>query len=243
MQSVLVRPVLEGQFKKEYAARPEELAGMTLVVAATNGREIAAGADTRVYEGDESVYRTYDVPKLHVVNQGRWVIAFSGLGSQAKAVWEYLEATAPTFNPDIRIGVMECIERMGDVYQRCRLPHGAKVLLAGFSNEQPRIYQWDMAEPSPQGGESPAWGAIGVGVGVALHFVRNCEPLHALNLEQLSSLVYFSISEVANSDLRVARPIDVGVIRSTGAEIRSRDSLQHLEEKSVRLARLTRENL
>lgn len=245
MQLALVPPILDGQSKKECAAKREALTGMTLVVAATNGREIVVGADTRVYEGDATVYRTYEVPKLRLINHGRWIMAFSGLGSQARAVWEYMEAEAPTFNPDIRVGIMECIGRMGEVYQKYPFPPGANVLLAGFANEQPRIYQWDMAEPSPRGGESPPWGAIGIGDGVALHFVRNCEPLYTLDLEQLNSLVYFSISEVAKSggDPRVGKPIDIGVVRSTGAEIRRRGSLQHLEEKSVRLARLTRENL
>jgi 20S proteasome alpha/beta subunit len=216
---------------------------MTLILAATNRREIVVGADTLVYEGSREIYRTYQTPKLRRVAE-HWVVGFTGLGNVAKIVWDFVEASGNTFNPDIRIGVMECIRVMGEAYNEYRLNQDAKALLAGFSGNKPMIYTWEVARPSPSGGNLPPWGAIGCGSDLALYFARNCEPLDRLTAQQLTALVYFSISEVAKSDLRVAKPIDIAVVRPEGIEIKEREFLSRtLEGPSERLAGLVAQNI
>jgi hypothetical protein len=159
-------------------------------------------------------------------------------------VWDYFDAISQTFNQDIRIGVFECMKQMGEFYRDQRLDlKECRVLLAGFSGDQPKIYSWHIEKIDPDGGDARPWGAIGCGCDVALHFPRNCQPLGELNQEQLSALVYFSISEIAKSDLRVGKPIDLGVVRPSSAAICKRDSLGMYEEKSERLSRIIRDNL
>lgn len=216
---------------------------MSLILAATNGSEIVVGADSLVYEGSGEIYRTYEAPKLRLINGRHWIIAFTGLGNVAKVVWDYFDAKSQTFNPDIRIGVMDCISEMGKVYQQHRLKMDTRAMLAGFSRNAPMIYSWSVNEPSPTGGSLPPWNAIGCGSDVALHLLRISQPLDQLNTEQLVSLVHFSVSEIAKSDVRVGKPIDIGVITPEEATLKTRESLRVFEEKSERLARVLRENL
>jgi len=44
-------------------------------------------------------------------------------------------------------------------------------------------------------------------------YVRSCRPIVNFDTEKLSALVYFSISEIAKSDVRVGKPIG-SVIRN-----------------------------
>jgi 20S proteasome alpha/beta subunit len=216
---------------------------MTLILGATNGRQIIVGADTLVYEGSGEVYRTYQTPKLRVVNGGKWIIGFTGLAGVAHIVWDYLEAKGQTFDPDIRIGALQCIDEMGKIYTQHHLEPNARAMLAGFLGDRPHIYTWNLAKPIPSGGELPPWGAIGCGSDVALHYVRNCHPMENLDVENLSALVYFSISEIANSDIRVGKPIDIGVVRKDGAAIEPRESILRLEPMSERLSSLIRKEI
>jgi len=142
---------------------PQELTGMTLLLAATNGKDIVVGADSFVYEGNGSAgtYRSYTAPKLRLINNGQWIVAFTRLGSAARNVWEYIEARGCTFNADIKIGVMECVECMGNALTKFGLEIDANVLLVGFSGPEPRIYNWNMAKPTVEGGSFPPWHALG----------------------------------------------------------------------------------
>ncbi len=216
---------------------------MTLIVAVTNGREIVVGADTLVYEGSGEVYRTYETPKLRVVNGGRWIIGFTGLGQVAKIVWDYMEAKGQTFSTDIRVGVLECVKCIGEIYKEYRLDPNATTLLAGFCGSQPHIYSWGIGQPAPRGGDIPPWEAIGCGCDVALHYVRNCRPMEDFDIEKLSALVHFSISEIANSDVRVGKPIDIGVVKEDGALIEPRESIRQFELISDRLSALIRNEI
>jgi hypothetical protein len=248
MQSTVLETISAPQVELNYRCSQGELKNMTLVVAATNGKAIVVGADSHVYEGSDDsglgTYRSYERPKLRTVNGNRWIIGFSGLGDVAATVLDHVEATmTDEFSFDIRVGVLDLTRRMGEAYRQFRLPGNADILLAGFSGEQPRIYRWKIQSPNPTGGDAPPWGGIGCGVDVALHFVRSCEPLVELNAEQLAALVYFSISEVASSDLRVKKPIDIAVNTPKGAQIWSRDSVLPLEELSGRLTKLIRERI
>jgi len=223
---------------------PIELRNMTLVLAVTNIKEIVVGADSLVFSGSEEVYHTHEATKLRLFNEGRWIIGFAGLGDVAANVLDYIEAKGRTFDPDIRTGMFDCTKYMGEIYQEFRLDAKARVLLAGYTGQKPRIYRWNLAQPNPEGGEIPPWQAIGAGADLALHFARNCQPLETLNTEQLISLVYFSVAEIAKSDPRVRKPIDIGVVTPQGARIEVRDSVQQrFEEKSERMARLIRESL
>jgi 20S proteasome alpha/beta subunit len=216
---------------------------MTLLLSVTNTKEIVVGADSLVFSGSEEVYHTHETTKLRLFNEAHWIIGFAGLGDVAANVLDYIDAKGQAFNPDIRIGMLECTSYMGEIYKEFRLNTKARVLLAGYTGQKPRIYRWNLAEPNPEGGEIPPWQAIGAGADLALHFARNCQPLETLNTEQLISLVYFSVAEIAESDPRVRKPIDIGIVRPDGAEILSRNSLSTHEEKSRQLARLIRENL
>lgn len=213
---------------------------MTLILAVTNSKEIVVGADSLVYEGSGEVYRTYSTPKLRTINAGRWIIGFSGLANTASMVWDYLEAIKQTFNPDIRIGAFECVKRMGEFYRDNRLNlRDCRALLAGFSESRPKIYSWSVEHPNPDGGDMRPWGAIGCGGDLALHFARNCQPLEDLSTEQLSALAHFSIAEIAKSDNRVEKPIDLGIVTPETAHIEDRDSVnQRFERKSEILSGL-----
>jgi hypothetical protein len=70
------------------------------------------------------------------------------------------------------------------------------------------------------------WGAIGCGSDLALHFARNCQPLEELSRDQLSALAYFSVAEIARSDNRVEKPIDLGIVTPEAAHIEDRDSVK-----------------
>ena len=91
---------------------------MSLILAVTNGNEIVIGADSLAYEGSSEIYRAYEIPKLRLVNNGSWVVAFTGMGQAARTVWDYLDAKGQTFNSDIRVGVLECIKCMGEILHR-----------------------------------------------------------------------------------------------------------------------------
>jgi 20S proteasome alpha/beta subunit len=132
---------------------------------------------------------------------------------------------------------------MGEIYTEHRLDTDATALLAGFWGREPHIYSWRIAQPSPRGGNIPPWEAIGCGSEVALHYVRNCRPIEDFNVEKLSALVYFSISEIANSDVRVGKPIDIGVVKEDGALIEPRESIRQLELISDRLSALIRNEI
>ena len=128
MQTQVSEQILERGIDREYPTHRELLTDISLILAVTNGREIVVGADSLAYEGDQTLYRTYPVPKLRIVNGCHWIMAFSGLGQAAWNVWESVEATGLILNSDIRIGAMECIDQMGQAYTRYRVPLGAKVL-------------------------------------------------------------------------------------------------------------------
>jgi 20S proteasome alpha/beta subunit len=89
----------------------------------------------------------------------------------------------------------------------------------------------------------PAWEAIGCGSDVALHYVRSCRPIVDFDTEKLSALVYFSISEIAKSDVRVGKPIDIAVVNEGGATIKQRESIQHLEPVSEHLGSVIRNEI
>ena len=135
---------------------------------------------------------------------------------------------------------LNALNAWGRFYTEYRLNPDAKALLAGFCGRQPHIYSWGVAQPSPKGGDIPPWEAIGCGSDVALHYVRGCGPLVDFDIEKLSVLVYFSISEIAKSDVRVGKPIDIAVINQGGATIKHRDSIQHLEPVSEHLGTVIR---
>src|SRR5207245_9308970 len=128
MQTQVSEQILERGIDREYPTHRELLTDISLILAVTNGREIVVGADSLAYEGDQTLYRTYPVPKLRIVNGCHWIMAFSGLGQAAWNVWESVEATGLILNSDIRIGAMECIDQMGQAYTRYRVPLGAKVI-------------------------------------------------------------------------------------------------------------------
>lgn len=199
---------------------------MTLVLAVTNSKEIVIGADSLVYEGSGELYRTFTTSKLRTINAGRWIIGFSGLANAASMVWDCFDATGQIFNPDIRIGVFECIKRMGEFYRDNRLNlKDCRALLVGFSESRPQIYSWSIEHINPDGGDMRPWGAIGCGNDLALHFARSCQPLDELSREQLSALAYFSIAEIAKSDNRVGKPIDLGIVSPQEARLEDRDSV------------------
>ena len=159
-------------------------------------------------------------------------------------VWDYFDAEKRTVNPDIRIGVFECMKQMGEFYRDNRLTlKDSRALLAGFSGDQHKIYNWSVEHLTPDGGDMRPWSAIGCGADVALHFSRNCQPLEDLNSRQLSILVYFSISEITKSDLRVGKPIDIAIVTPEGAKACDRDSLLPLEGISEQLGRSIREQI
>jgi len=162
------------------------------------------------------------------------------LANAASIVWDYFEATNQTFNPDIRIGVFECMKRMGEFYRDNRLNlRDCRALLAGFSESRPKIYSWSIEHLNPDGGDMRPWGAIGCGNDFALHFARNCQPLEELSREQLSALAYFSVAEIAKSDNRVEKPIDLGIVTPEKAHIEDRDSVnQRFERVSENLSGL-----
>jgi hypothetical protein len=220
---------------------------MTLILAATNGKEIVVGADSLVHERaliGENAYRGYTAQKLRVINNGRWIVAFTGLGGAATNLFEYLEATDQTFDPNTRIGIMECTRRIGEVVSEFRLTVTATALLAGFSGPEPMIYSWSVTGPDPDGGSSPKSRGIGSGSGLGVFVLDMCQPFEGLSTEQLISAVYFGISEVMRAgEPRIRKPIDIGIVRPDGAEILDRASLVSYEEKSAHLVRLFRENL
>jgi 20S proteasome alpha/beta subunit len=195
---------------------------MTLIVAATNGKSIVVGADSFVYEGDGTIYRAMTVgPKIR--KYGQWVIGISGRGSAAN-VLDYLEAEGKSTKPDIHIAVMELVSHMGEVYTERRIEMGSSVLLAGFHNDQPYLATWTVNNPSDIR-SNPHWQAIGCGLNIALHFVARANAVE-LSEEQLQTLVYFSIAEVAAYDQRVGKPIDLAVITEDSARILDREEVR-----------------
>jgi hypothetical protein len=223
------------------------LQDMTLILAATNGKEIVVGADSHVYEGDGTggnAYRSYSIPKLRIVNDGRWIIAFSNLGGVAASIWDYLEGKGNSFNPDIKIGAMECAELMRKLINDFNLRADANALLAVFSGTEPRMYRWFIPQPDIRGGSVPPYCGLGCGENIGLYILDMCRPFDDFDTKQLISSVYFGISEVVRmGERRVGKPIDIGIVRPDAAEIMNRDLLPPYEEKSARLAQLLRENV
>lgn len=213
---------------------------MSLIVGVTNGREIVVGADSKVYEGDEGNCRTYTDTKVRLLNQGKWVTAFTGLGATAKAVWNYLEASGETYDADIKIGALQFVEKFKGIYQKFGLDLRVNVLLAGFSGATPFLYRAVMVKPELQGGDNPPWCAIGCGVDVALHFVTRAQPLDEMNTQELMGLTYFSIAEIAGRDFRVGKPIDIFRVTREGVSRESRefakrfDSIEEGFERDLR---------
>jgi ATP-dependent protease HslVU (ClpYQ) peptidase subunit len=195
---------------------------MTLIVAASNGTSIAVAADSFVYEGDGSIYRGMTVgPKIR--KYGQCIIGISGRGS-ANNVLDYLEAKGGSQHQDIHIEVMELITRMGEVYTERRIDKDSHVLLAGFHNNEPYLATWTINNPSDIR-SNPHWQAIGCGLNIALHFVARAKASE-LSEDQLSSVTYFSVAEVAAYDNRVNKPIDLAII--------TKDSTQVLDRETVR---------
>lgn len=225
----------------------EGLHGMTLILGATNGREIAVGADSFVYEGDGiggNAYRSYSTPKLRLVNGGRWVIGFTRLGGVARNIWDYIEARRQVFDPDIRIGVFECSQFVGNMVQDFHLQADATELVAGFSGTEPRIYTWNITQPNIEGGAVPTYAGIGIGVNIGLYILDACRPFDDFDAQQLTTAVYFGIEEVIRmGEPRVGRPIDVAVISRDGASIQQRESLRPFELRSENLSGLIRKEI
>jgi 20S proteasome alpha/beta subunit len=223
------QPIFASNCQTDY---PKEITDMSLIVAATNGKIIAVAADTLAFDGDQNLYRAYHERKIRVVD-GRWVAGVTGDTIPAVA-WDYFEANHQSFNPDIRIGMLECTAAMGEVYKKFRLTDKSSNLLAGFSSSGPHIYDWRMSDPAPQ--NATDFTAIGCGIHVARHFMQRCQPMSKLTDDQLVALVYFSVSEVAAYEIRVRKPIDVAIVSPSGAEILEAGKLEVYEAVSKRFA-------
>lgn len=209
----------------------EELTDMSLIVAAHNGKTIVVAADTYMYEGTGKIYRTGNEVKLRTVNEGRWVVAYSGK-TTPKLVWDYIDAARVTFDQDIRIGIFAVRAKFGEIFKEFRMEPDSQMLLVGFSGDVPYIYKWTIGQSSLTGGDTPPWAAIGCGVDVALHFIWNNQPLEELSADELKRITYFSVAEIARSDNRVGKPIDLAVCEQGKARILRREDFLDLDAKA-----------
>jgi len=210
---------------------------MSLAHGLIGKQSVVMAADSYGHSNDPGGMYGYHFSKLMLVNQDRWILGIAGSDS-SRSIPEELQRKQFTFDGQIDDAVLRYSKEIFSIRVERSYRGDCYFLLAAFDNGVPCFYEWHLLDSGS--GQlsrrlSVQIAAIGARYHGALYFSH---AYHRPDMgdEELALLAHFCVSEAANHDPRIGRPIDVGIVRSDGARLLAPEEIAAVEAASLEVA-------
>jgi 20S proteasome alpha/beta subunit len=209
---------------------------MTVILALKGSDHAVLASDTLEMRGpSEGMYRQ-TAHKIQRVN-GAWAVGVSGSLDGLQVVRDFGEERIDGLSETL--AVEDLSNRMLDAYKKKGFSNETWFLLVGIKeNGRPFIWDWrflsEEGEVRIEGPREQNSGAIGACNHGALYFVKEFQR-ETMSVEQNVLLAFHCVAEVAKHDVRVARPIDIAVVRKSGVTRYAESQLSEFVQRSDKI--------